>query len=231
MFNVAVVENDTKYSEAIIAFLLQYGFDEKAIHSFKSADACRNLGDKYNLYFLDTTMPGTKGIQYLDELRRENCYVVMVSENEKYLYDAFDINVIGFVLKQNLEMDLKKALSKLQSILKGAKKISFTSNNNTIFLYIDDIVYIESDLGDLIFYLKDGTIQKILNHTLASIEEQLEANFLYCNRSTLVNMEYVIAMNQDELSFKNHESIIISRRKIKQIQTEFIKQKMEEQEL
>ena len=219
MIKVAIVDDSDSYLSMIIEILLKYGFVKEEIYYFDSSKKCLSSKIDFSLYLVEIDMPKKTGLDIIKKLRDKNVFVIYVTTYSKYIKNAFDKNVIGYVLKSKLNDELPLALNKFFEILSEEKELQFTYKNGLVSIKITDIMYIKSDLGDLII-VTDKAEFRILNKSLSSIYTILQDNFCYCSRNIVVNMKYISSILNNTICLKNGIKLNISRRRYK---TLFIK--------
>lgn len=98
--------------------------------------------------------------------------------------------------------------------------------NRRVSIFLDDIIYLESQANYTIFYLKNG--KTIINsRTMGIFENVLEnESFFRIHRSFIVNIHYIhevqiIKNTSGAVLLSNGKKITLSRRKIKPFLNEF----------
>ena len=98
--------------------------------------------------------------------------------------------------------------------------------NRRVRVFLEDIVYLESQANYTIFYLKSG-IAITNSRTMGIFENILEhESFFRVHRSFIVNLNYInqvsiIKNTSGTIVLKNGKQVILSRRKIKPFLEEF----------
>ena len=219
MIKVAIVDDSDSYLSMIIEILLKYGFVKEEIYYFDSSKKCLSSKIDFSLYLVEIDLPEKAGLDIIKKLRDKNVFVIYVTACSKHLKNAFDKNVIGYVLKNKLNAELPLVLNKFFEILSEEKELQFTYKNGLVSIKITDIMYIKSDLGDLIIITNKAEF-RILNKSLSSIYTILQDNFCYCSRNVIVNMDYISSILNNTICLKNGIKLNINRRRYK---TLFIK--------
>jgi len=214
MIKVAIVDDSDSSLSMIIEILLKYGFVKEEIYYFDSSKKCLSSKIDFSLYLVEIDLPEKAGLDIIKKLRDKNVFLIYVTACSKHLK-----NVIGYVLKSKLNDELPLALNKFFEILSEEKELQFTYKNGLVSIKITDIMYIKSDLGDLII-VTDKAEFRILNKSLSSIYTILQDNFCYCSRNVIVNMDYISSILNNTICLKNGIKLNISRRRYK---TLFIK--------
>lgn len=151
-----------------------------------------------DLLFLDIEMPDMSGIDLLKKLGNKKPLIVFTTAKTDYAAEAFELNVVDYLVKPITLPRLQQAVEKAQEALDSDKQELKVEEQNFVFvkdggmlkrISIDDILFLEA-MGD---YVKVHTAPKfhVVHATLKSIEEKLPSTkFLRVHRS------YIVAINK-----------------------------------
>jgi DNA-binding LytR/AlgR family response regulator len=154
-----------------------------------------------DLIFLDVEMPNITGLELLNTLEG-TWNVILISSHKQYAIDAFEYNVVDYLVKPVKLPRLIKAIGKARSNTdnlaistgKGAQEYFFIKKNSVLNkVPSKDILWIEA-LGD---YVTVHTADKkyILHITLKSLEDKLpEDKFVRVHRSYIVHVNNIRAV-------------------------------------
>lgn len=176
------------------------------IHSLELIAECTNAIEAYNqlgsnavdLLFLDIEMPDISGIDLIKKLGNKKPLIIFTTAKKEYAVEAFELNVVDYLVKPVSQARLLQAVEKAQEALDSNKEevkieeqgFVFVKDNGMLKrISIEDILFLEA-MGD---YVKVHTPQKfhVVHATLKSIEEKLPASkFLRVHRS------YIVAINK-----------------------------------
>jgi DNA-binding LytR/AlgR family response regulator len=167
---------------------------------------CSNAMEAYNqlavngidLLFLDIEMPEMSGIDLIKKLGAKKPLIVFTTAKTDYAVEAFELNVVDYLVKPITQPRLLQAVEKAEEALDSNKQEVKVEEQGFVFvkdngmlkrISIDDILFLEA-MGD---YVKVHTAPKfhVVHATLKSIEEKLPASkFLRVHRS------YIVAINK-----------------------------------
>ena len=167
---------------------------------------CENAMAAYNIVnqkpvdvlFLDIEMPGMTGIELTKNLKGKSSFIIFTTAKSDYAVDAFELNVIDYLVKPIQPARFLKAIDRLKEAFESNKEQVQVRDKEFVFIKdngvlrkvsADDIQYLEA-MGD---YVKIFTPQKfhIVHSTLKSIEEKLPPlKFMRIHRS------YIVALNK-----------------------------------
>ncbi|MCI5083346.1 MAG: LytTR family DNA-binding domain-containing protein [Saprospiraceae bacterium] len=163
--------------------------------------------------FLDIHLPKLKGLDFLRSLERKPQTILTTAYSE-YALEAFDENVIDYLLKPIGFSRFLKAVNKLQKAHPtkfGSPSMNsvpkafhfFVVNKKKVKVFFDDILYLES--------LKDYTKiistkeELLIRGAIGSVEEILPSNhFLRVHRSFVVNRQQVSAFTATQVEVGSH---------------------------
>ena len=167
---------------------------------------CTNAMEAYNqlanngidLIFLDIEMPELSGIDLIKKLGNKKPLIIFTTAKTDYAVEAFELNVVDYLVKPINQARLLQAVEKAQEALDSNKQEVKVEEQGFVFvkdngmlkrISIEDILFLEA-MGD---YVKVHTAPKfhVVHATLKSIEEKLPATkFLRVHRS------YIVAINK-----------------------------------
>jgi len=176
------------------------------VNGLSLIDECENAIEAYNLInkkpvdllLLDIEMPGMTGLELTKNLGKKSPLIIFTTAKTNYAVDAFELNVVDYLVKPIDPARFLKAIEKVKEALESKraevevkdKEFVFIKDNGVLKkISADDILYLEA-MGD---YVKIFTSQKfhIVHATLKSIEEKLSSSkFMRVHRS------YIIALNK-----------------------------------
>jgi len=176
------------------------------------------LKGKVDLMFLDVEMPEMSGIDLLKSVKKTPA-VIFTTAYRHFALDAYELDVIDYLLKPISFDRLFKSISKFYAIkgsegieIMGAKNhdmsedefIYVRSDRKVIKIYLKDMLFIES-LKDYVRIHLDGEII-ITKEKISTLENLLpEAEFIRTHRSFIVSSRRIKAFTTETIEIKNHE--------------------------
>ncbi len=152
------------------------------------------LSEPVDLLLLDVEMPGMSGLELTKNLTNKRPVIIFITSKKEYAADAFDLNVVDYIIKPVTGSRFIQAIDKAREILESnqeevklrEEEFVFIRDSNIVRrLKLDSILYAEA-MGD---YVKLYTQEKFyaVHTTLKAVEERLPASrFLRVHRSYLV---------------------------------------------
>jgi two-component system, LytTR family, response regulator LytT len=195
-----IVEDEPIAQEILKSYIDKTDFLEVAGQLTNAIDAFSFLqNQKVNLLFLDIKMPQMSGMELLRSLTTKP-RVVITSAYRYYATDAFELDVVDYLLKPYSFERFLKAVSKAMSIdIKTgiAEKITekpfiFIKGNKQLHKIVtEDILFIESQRDYLKFHMRDHA-DVVTRQTIGYYEEFLPAHmFLRVHRSFIVAVDKI----------------------------------------
>ena len=164
--------------------------------------------NQVDILLLDIEMPGMTGLDLIKKLGNTKPLIIFTTAKKDYAVEAFELNVIDYLIKPIALPRLKQAIDKAQEALDSNKQevkveeqaFVFVKDNGVLKrIAIDDILFLEA-MGD---YVKVHTPQKfhVVHATLKSIEEKLPSSkFLRVHRSFIVAINKIDYIQEGTIS-------------------------------
>lgn len=200
-----VIVDDNKMARASLRQIL------KNIEFINIAGECDSViqalnilqAENIDLVLLDVEMPSLTGFDFLKSVPVRPL-VILVTANPDYAVEAFEYNVVDFIVKPVKEDRLIKAVMRANDIFKS-RKSTHEIHKEYFFIYekgvsakllLSDILFVQA-LGD---YITIHTREKrfTIHYTLSAIEKELPASkFMRVHRS------YIVALDKIDIIEKN----------------------------
>lgn len=221
MYQICIVDDEDNSLNQLKEILLKF-FKEKSLSiDIFCFDNPINFLDnfvsnKYDLIFLDISMPQINGIDVGKKIREKDISTTIVFTTSliQYALSGYEVNAFDYLLKpinySSLALTLQRWL-KLQN--NNDNSITIKYKNSFIKLDIISILYIEVIDHKLIIHTKneDYALRDSLDNY---IEKLKNYNFSLCNRCYLVNLRYVTKID-DGIAYLGKIGLVISRAKKK----------------
>ncbi|MCC6370455.1 MAG: response regulator transcription factor [Bacteroidia bacterium] len=199
-----LIVDDNKLARTVLKHLIS-GLDFLSL----AAD-CENIleatniinNQKIDLMLLDVEMPKISGLDFLKTMPNHPL-VILISAKAEYAVQAFEYNVVDFLVKPVKEDRFLKAIYRAKEIYESKNRL-LEVNKEFFFirekgistkLVINDILYLQA-LGD---YVNIHTASKryTIHYTLSAIEKELPpSKFMRIHRSYLVALDKIEAVEE-----------------------------------
>ncbi|HZE86090.1 MAG TPA: LytTR family DNA-binding domain-containing protein [Puia sp.] len=219
-YSCIIVEDEPLAAEVLTDYVKQVPFLELGAVCADAIYAMELLQTrKIDLIFLDIHLPKLKGFEFLESLKNPP-HVIITSAYKEYALQAFELNVIDYLLKPIRFNRFLKAVNKLRqqaddlSVAAPAAThergyFFFNVGKKKVKIFLDEILYIES----LREYVRITTREKgiLTKFQLSEIEELLSRNnFLRVHRSFIISKDKISAFTATDIEI-NNKSIPIGR--------------------
>lgn len=232
MLKVAICDDErlitAKVEELVIAACIDRGIlvHTDTFYSGVTLNEYMEMGNEYDIIYLDIEMPQMDGIEYARKLRRENTEVMLVyiSAHTEYAIQLFDVDTFRFIKKPIDEYAFRDIFNKAYDrIISGNRFFGYYYNKNYYKVRLKSILYFESR-GRIINIITAGKREGFYGK-LNDVESRLQGEkiqFLRIHKSFLVNMEHVEKLGYDRVVLKNGEELRISEERQKLIQKQYL---------
>lgn len=157
------------------------------------------LSNEIDLLLLDIEMPGMSGLEFTRHLNNKRPLIIFTTSKKDYAADAFDLNVVDYLVKPIAPARFMQAIDRAREILLSQnlelradeQEFIFIRDSNIIRrMKIDEILFAEA-MGD---YVKLHTAQKFfaVHTSLKTVESRLPpSKFIRVHRSFLVALSKI----------------------------------------
>ena len=210
--NCIIIEDDL-LSRRIIEEFVNKTNELNLSASFDSAVEAINYLQGENdidLIFLDIVLPEMSGMEFLESLT-DPPQVIIISSKGTYAVDAFDYEVVDYLVKPITYARFYKAIQRVRSRFQkdkldkiGKEEIFIKKNSMLVKLKYEDILWVEALENYVIFntYKEKFTI----HFTMKAIENKLPQNkFTRVHRSFIVNTSCIDVIEDNSVLIKVHD--------------------------
>lgn len=173
---------------------------------------------KTDILILDMEMPEVDGIQVKDlfQSRQQNTIIIYVTSHAELMQQAFGIHVLGFVEKENMEIQLPKILKQAFSMYETTVMVEGRYRSR-------EICYVEANHVYCCIHMEDSSV-KTVRISMKELEMILEpVGFVKVQRSYLVNMAWVERIKEQTIILKeNHGQLPVSYRNRKIVKERYM---------
>ncbi|MBL7746569.1 MAG: response regulator transcription factor [Chitinophagaceae bacterium] len=210
-YNVLIVDDNSMARILLMQLLEQIPTVTVLGECDNAVDAITILSkDETDILFLDIEMPGMSGIELLQSLKVRPVTIFM-SANKGYGSEAFELNVVDYLVKPLLLPRTMMAINRATELLNQKEvylneveaEYLFIKENKIIRkLLIDDIYLLESK-GDYVkIYVADKYY--VIHATLKLLEDRLSAaKFVRVHRSYIVAIDKIDYIEENILYLNN----------------------------
>lgn len=220
MINIAICDDIAEDLESISSCVSK-NFNELDI-SFKISSFSEgqdliehiNLSKElYDIIFLDIYMKDLNGIDIAKKIRESDkeCKIIFVTSSKDHAIDSYDVRAIYYILKPINEEKLGNAIKiAIEALDKENKQIVIKNRKGTYRIPYKDILYAESKARVVNIHLRSGEVISFYSKLDDFIQSLQDERFLKCHKSFLVNMDYILKIENANIFIGNDITIPIS---------------------
>lgn len=212
--NCIIIDDDPLSLQVVEEFVKRTEFLELKYTFNDAVEAINTINvseENIDLIFLDIEMPEMSGIEFLNTVK-DLPQVIIISSQEKYALQAFDYDVVDYLLKPITFSRFYKAASKAQNNAattemrqKQKNEIFIKKDSALVRLKYDDILWVEAMENYVVINSYD---QKFTIHfTMKSIIQQLPPDrFKRVHRSYIVNVGNIDRIEDNYVIIKGRKT-------------------------
>lgn len=220
-YNAIIIDDEKNVQEALQILLQRNCPNINICDTAGSANQGRELLNRWDvqLIFLDISMPGENGFDFLASITKEDYAIIFTTAYEEYALRAIKTNAIDYLLKPIDPEELKEAVTKATSHLdlrsqnlniqktygeslnnltrqasggfEYAPKITVIEKFGFQIVEVKNIRYIEADGAYSVLHLS-GFEKVVSSKPVGEIEKILNPSvFIRIHKSTLINLNFL----------------------------------------
>ena len=217
MISIGICDDETYMldllAEKTDAFFAHENMDVEILR-FSSGRELLDHPGKLDVLFLDIRMESPDGFETARKLRRRGFdgFQIFVTVLEDYVFDAFEVEAFGYLVKPLADHLFQRTMKRLLSALKASRKalLLVQKGKEWSVIRFDDIMYCEVINRKVYLHLQDHTVLDYYDK-IETLARKLDARFFRCHRSYLLNLQYLKAYKGGQAHLRNDERIPISR--------------------
>ncbi|GGC96131.1 LytR/AlgR family response regulator transcription factor [Enterococcus wangshanyuanii] len=195
--------------------LLNYDFDFFS-NGKKLLKHISDMDVKYSIYFITIEMAGHKGIDLAQQIRALDlqALIIFISNDTTHMPEVFQVQTFDYLLKPISKEQLMLTMDRAKIYLNEQNTyFDFSFGRKTIFLLLNDIVYI-SKSGRVAYIHTTDTVYKTYL-TMSEILEKLTSNtFVRTHGSYVINLNYIVEIVKNEAFVKHFKDGIQQETKL-----------------
>ncbi len=202
-----IIDDDLLSIKIIQKFISDTDFLELAGTANGGIEAARILHETpVDILFLDMEMPDMSGLDLLSTLRSKDLLVIVTSGSRDYAVEAFEQNVIDYLVKpivySRFLIAAQKAFDRISQRQLTSAPADFTFlkvEQKLLKIHFADVQYIEA-LGDYV-HIVSNSKKTIVYTTMKAIASRFPVNrFIRVHRSFIVNLDAITAVEDNHVT-------------------------------
>lgn len=235
MLNIAVCDDETIFREDLKEILEEYGKERGIlikIDTFASGKEFVEQGIemmKYKVVFLDINMDELDGIMTARRIREisRDMFIVFVTAYVNYTLEGYKVEAIRYILKDSdsIVSSIHECLDAIcEKMDYKVTKKDFTFRQGVRKIALERILYVESRLHDLEFYVMEEQLTKYSLHgTLNQIEAEFaDEEFVRVHQSYFVNMRFIRKVKRYKVVLNNGMELNIAKIRYPEVEKKFV---------
>ncbi len=210
LLNIAICDDEQSQTDWLKEQLCRWSESRGRnikITSFSSAEAFLfefRENKNFDIILLDIEMKEMNGIELAHSLRGENeeIKIIFVTGYAEYIGEGYDVSALHYLLKP---VDVQKLFSVLdrasKAVVPARRRLSLTVGRENEFVYVDEILYAESEKHYVVFYTA-GSEHRV-RMTMPEAEALLGADFCRCGRSFIVGLAHIKRVTKTSVLLRN----------------------------
>lgn len=182
------------------------------------------LIEKFKILFLDIYMKGINGVTVAERIREtdEYCKIIFTTSSVDHKGDGFEVAATHYLIKPITYDRVEQALNRCKQVLASdAQYIELPFGKDNIRVNLRDILYIEAIRNGVI--VNTGIEEYKIHTSMAKICNILtDKRFLRSHRGFMVNMQHIIAAQDNEFRLKNGRTVPIRQSGRKEIKSSYM---------
>ncbi|HIT91288.1 MAG TPA: response regulator transcription factor [Candidatus Merdenecus merdavium] len=227
MIYIAICDDDNQLLNTIHKKVKSYLIEMKEIADVTTYTQSRNLqfdieeGKHFDLILSDIEMPHVDGMELADYVKKflPEVLIIFITSHLKYAIDAFSLSIFRYIPKNMLDTRLRQSLDdafrwiKLQAdkyyVIEMPTRVEKVSYNR--------ILYIQRDGKNSAFILNDNSVTKVRKSLSQVFKELNSVDFIYVTRGEIVNLAYIMKIQDGVVELTNGERILASQSRLEEI--------------
>ena len=199
MLRTIIIDND-KESVEYLKSLMNKLNDFEILGTFSNPfEALKTvISEDIQVIFIELNIPGFDGFEFIRNLP-EDIQVVVISNVKEYAIEAFELEVLDYLIKPLSQSRFLKTISRLYKINNSSTSATERSHayvkvdKKLVKIYHDQILFVES-VGDYIKIVCKGEVF-VSNNTLKKFTSELPIDdFMRVHRSYTISIKRVTAL-------------------------------------
>ena len=226
MVRIAAIDDEKKVTDVIKTIIDNYFIENKDDYELKTYNLPGELrcdledGEYFDIYLIDVEMPTVTGLELAQEirLRYEIPFIIFVTSYMQYCIKGYEYHAWRYITKDVMAEEIPLAL---ESILEQIKSKEYRyyiieTTMKTVKMNYDDIYYLVIKGKYTNFYTRQGVYKE--RKTLKDVHIALDSNdFIFVNKSYVVNLRHVMSMDKRMLLMRDQETIEVSYPQVQKV--------------
>lgn len=212
MLRIAIVEREAVAKDIIFELAKIMGELEWSFVHFTKISAFAKADEKnhFDMVFFNENFHSDRVSASFVEHSPRRIVIYCMSKLDASMKEDYRTGRILYIDMHQIKCEMQRIAKHILSLLQSHEEYLLAYNNVYIALRMQDIYYIEKCDKQLIYHTKKGEFRE--RKTIGEADQFFSTyDFLRIHASYLVNVQYIIKIEQDIVELENHESLPIAR--------------------
>lgn len=226
----AIIDNNEKDADVLTEKIKFWGEQNQMSIFVDTYHTCKAFllaleAHQYDLVFMDTFRQVSDSLAAVTQMRKNimNNVLIFLTGSKDYIFDAFLCHAFDYLLKPFDDFCLFQALDEaVPLLLDSTPYINLPQGKLTIPVLYTDILCVQADSN----YCNIQTTSKLYRCriTFGHLSEILNSDNRFCtiNRGIIVNLDFVLQMENGICYLKNGQTLPLNHRKKKELMQKLI---------
>lgn len=227
---IAICDDLESERNVILTYLSEY-LDKNGmvaeIDEFTNGESFLNSDvSSYNLVFMDIFMDGINGMETAKKLieNEHRTQIVFCSTSTEFAAESYDVSALHYLVKPLEKEKFFKVLERFFSTYINLKTITVKVGRIEEDIFIQDILYVESDNHKCIIHTKNGDI--IASIPISKLAEMLMPyDFIKPVRYAIVALREIVNIPTDTVVLPNGITFSVGRKERENVRKAFTEYK------
>ncbi|QES75944.1 response regulator transcription factor [Clostridium diolis] len=231
MINIAICDDIIEELEMVSSYVSKNIKDLDIpfkISSFREGqDLIENINSSkqnFDIIFLDIYMKFSNGIDIARRIRDSDkeCKIIFITSSKEHAIDSYDVCALYYILKPINEEKLTNAIKiAVESLNKENKQVIIMNKKGNYRIPYKDIIYAESKARVVNIYMKSSEVISFYSKLEDFFQSLKDERFLRCHKSFVVNMDFILKIENSCAFMLNNIIIPITNSKIALIREKY----------
>ena len=159
----------------------------------------------FHMIFLDMDMPGVTGFDVAKAVaeRHPQTLIIFVTSHDELVYPSLQYHPFRFIRKRFFASEIEEVVSAgITSLEESGQLLEVKTNDGTVYLYIQEIVYFESERNYLLTVTESDVYRS--RDSIGHKEKELkDFGFIRIHSGYLVNQRYIYSFESDRVKLRS----------------------------
>lgn len=177
--------------------------------------------EPFDVVFLDIDMPEISGFDIAEKISSdERTLIIFVTTHDELVFSSLKFQPFRFMRKTYLDNEIEETVKAINNKMlrrKAVQRIKFQTKEKEIYVFADNIEYIEVYDHWLRVFTNEGRTIECYG-SLSEFEKMLAPiGFIRTYKSYLVNFKYIHSIGKTQVILDNGTEIPVSRYKLSEV--------------